>query len=257
MGVFDDRDRYVAEADAAYKRLYPNAPDTLEGSSNGPGDAFRHAYVSGRFAQEYSGITASALGSLHEIYSYNIDSNERNMDGENNAKGIEYGERTSTPDELADAVKAGLDSGELVVMEPGTGYYDRKDQSISNDVSANFNSAMSFVPVRCDPLALDLDGDGIETVSANSGITFDFDGDGLKTGTGWVKGDDAFLVLDRNANGTIDTGKELFGVDTVKSNGQKATDGFDALRDLDSNADGVFNAADASHWPTGCGFPSA
>ncbi len=115
---------------------------------------------------------------------------------------------------------------------------------ISSDVNVDFLSALNFVQ-RSDPLALDLDGDGIETVSANTGITFDFNGDGLKTGTGWVKGDDGLLVLDRNGNGAIDNGGELFGVDTVKSNGQKATDGFDALRDLDSNGDGVFNAEDA------------
>ncbi|WP_439888761.1 calcium-binding protein [Pseudomonas sp. MBLB4123] len=110
-------------------------------------------------------------------------------------------------------------------------------------INSEFTSAVEFVQRR-DPLALDLDGDGIETLSANSGITFDFDGDGLKTGTGWVKGDDGFLVLDRNGNGTIDTGKELFGVDTVKVNGKLASDGFDALRDLDSNADGVFDSQD-------------
>lgn len=111
-------------------------------------------------------------------------------------------------------------------------------------VSTNYQNAIKFIQL-IDPLTLDLDGDDIETVSANTGITFDFDGDGLKTGTGWVKGDDGFLVLDRNGNGTIDNGSELFGVDTVKANGQKASDGFDALRDLDSNSDGVFDAQDA------------
>jgi hypothetical protein len=116
-------------------------------------------------------------------------------------------------------------------------------ETVKPEVNTNFQDAKVFVQ-RSDPLALDLDGDGIETVSANAGITFDSDGDGLKTGTGWVKGDDGFLVLDRNSNGTIDTGKELFGVDTVKVNGQLATDGFDALRDLDGNADGVFDAQD-------------
>uniref|UniRef100_UPI003A8D4B66 calcium-binding protein n=1 Tax=Pelagibacterium sp. TaxID=1967288 RepID=UPI003A8D4B66 len=109
-----------------------------------------------------------------------------------------------------------------------------------NDI---FLSAVSFVQ-RVDPLALDLDGDGLETLAANSGVTFDFDGDGLRTGTGWVKGDDGLLVLDRNGNGAIDNGSELFGVDTVKSNGQKATSGFDALRDLDINNDGAFDAQD-------------
>jgi len=114
---------------------------------------------------------------------------------------------------------------------------------INKRTNTDYQNAQNFVQ-RIDPLVLDLDGDGIETVSANSGITFDFNGDGLKTGTGWLSGDDGFLVLDRNDNGTIDNGSELFGVDTVKSDGTLAKDGFDALRDLDSNGDGVFDAYD-------------
>ncbi|MDR3055827.1 MAG: hypothetical protein LBU53_10590, partial [Zoogloeaceae bacterium] len=95
-----------------------------------------------------------------------------------------------------------------------------------------------------DPLALDLDGDGIETIGigGRNTVLFDHNANGIKTGTGWLKPDDGFLVLDRNGNGKIDSGRELFGVDTVKSNGQKATDGLDALADLDSNKDGVFDA---------------
>jgi hypothetical protein len=99
-----------------------------------------------------------------------------------------------------------------------------------------------------DPLALDLDGDGIETTGIDGyagTVLFDHDADGIRTGTGWLKGDDAFLVLDRNGNGKIDSGRELFGVDTVRSDGRKATDGLDALADLDSNNDGVFDASDA------------
>ncbi|MCA3033073.1 MAG: hypothetical protein ING21_08410 [Burkholderiales bacterium] len=102
-------------------------------------------------------------------------------------------------------------------------------------------------PPRRDPLVLDLDGDGIETTSTRDGtvILFDHDADGVKTGTGWVKPDDGWLVLDRNGNGTIDSGRELFGVDTLKSNGQLATDGFDALKDLDANQDGKIDATDS------------
>jgi len=97
-----------------------------------------------------------------------------------------------------------------------------------------------------DPLVFDLDGDGIETTGITSGaaITFDLNGDGVKTGTGWVSPDDGFLVLDRNGNGTIDSGLEMFGSNTIKSNGQTATDGIDALRDFDSNNDGVIDASD-------------
>jgi hypothetical protein len=100
---------------------------------------------------------------------------------------------------------------------------------------------------RRDPLVLDLDGDGIETTSTRDGaaIVFDHDGDGVKTGTGWVKPDDGWLVLDRNGNGAIDSGRELFGVDTVKRGGQLASDGFDALKDSDANQDGKIDAADS------------
>lgn len=57
-----------------------------------------------------------------------------------------------------------------------------------------YNAAINWRP-PCDPLALDLDGDGIETRGADGTVLFDFNGDGIKTGTGWVKPDDGFLVL--------------------------------------------------------------
>ncbi|GLR13493.1 hypothetical protein GCM10007907_22830 [Chitinimonas prasina] len=99
---------------------------------------------------------------------------------------------------------------------------------------------------RRDPLALDLDGDGVETTPADGKVLFDHDGDGSKTGTGWLSGDDGWLVRDLNGNGLIEKGAELFGVDTVLRDGKKAEDGFAAIRDLDSNADGQLNAADAA-----------
>jgi hypothetical protein len=94
------------------------------------------------------------------------------------------------------------------------------------------------------PLVLDLDGDGIETTAVNTGTTFDHNSDGFAEDTGWVKGDDGLLVFDRNNNGVIDNGTELFGNNTVMSNGQKAGGGFQALADLDSNKDGKIDLSD-------------
>ncbi|WP_220396303.1 calcium-binding protein [Arenimonas terrae] len=74
---------------------------------------------------------------------------------------------------------------------------------------------------------------------------FDHDGDGVRTASGWTSPDDGLLVLDRNGNGQIDGGQELFGADTVMSDGTLAQSGFEALADLDSNGDGVFDASDA------------
>ncbi|MFC3278587.1 hypothetical protein ACFOHQ_15870 [Xanthomonas fragariae] len=118
-------------------------------------------------------------------------------------------------------------------------------EGVPGNVNDKFNDAAKFIPRR-DPLTLDLDGDGIETLAASYGVLFDHDGDGVKTGTGWVSSHDGLLVLDRNGNGVIDNGGELFGADTVLANGQKATSGFEALRGLDSNGDGVFNRFDSS-----------
>ena len=113
-------------------------------------------------------------------------------------------------------------------------------------INANFNAALLWTAPRRDPLVLDLDGDGIETVAVNGNTLFDQNTDGIKTGTGWVNADDGILVLDRNSNGTIDNGGELFGDQTVKTDGTIATDGFDALADMDSNGDNVVDASDAA-----------
>jgi hypothetical protein len=96
------------------------------------------------------------------------------------------------------------------------------------------------------PIALDLDGDGIETVSVANGTFFDHAADGFAELTGWVGPDDGFLVRDVNANGTIDSGRELFGSETLLANGLKAANGFEALKGLDTNADGVIDANDTA-----------
>ena len=98
-----------------------------------------------------------------------------------------------------------------------------------------------------DPLTLDLDGDGIETVSHNGykGALFDHDGDGIRTASGWVDSDDGLLVVDRNGDGIINDGKELFGDSSVLKDGTKAAHGYAALVEYDSNGDGVVDAKDA------------
>ena len=96
------------------------------------------------------------------------------------------------------------------------------------------------------PLVLDLDGDGIETISTEEKVYFDHDNSGFAENTGWVSKDDGLLVRDINGNGQIDNGTELFGNNSVLSSGEKAANGFEALADLDSNSDGVFNSSDTA-----------
>jgi Ca2+-binding RTX toxin-like protein len=158
--------------------------------------------------------------------------------------------------EYPDFTRAGLwhDIKESLIWNPWT-------LEVSIDVNRNWRTATT--PPRRDPLAIDLDGDGIETVgipSSGDPVLFDHDADGVKTGTGWLKGDDAWLVLDRDGNGSIESGRELFGVDTMvtvteslvpgaaqQTYRRNARSGFEALATLDANHDGVFNASDAGY----------
>jgi Ca2+-binding RTX toxin-like protein len=94
------------------------------------------------------------------------------------------------------------------------------------------------------PIILDLDGDGVETRALGSGTYFDHAGDGFREETGWVGSDDGLLVLDRNGNGQIDDGRELFGNLTPLASGTAAGDGYEALAELDTNGDGRVDAGD-------------
>lgn len=78
----------------------------------------------------------------------------------------------------------------------------------------------------------------------NSHTHFDFDGDGFAEYTEWISDTQGLLVWDRNQNGIIDDGKELFGDDSVLNSGKKSRDGFEALADFDTNGDGCVDASD-------------
>ncbi|WDG52371.1 calcium-binding protein [Pseudomonas chlororaphis] len=125
--------------------------------------------------------------------------------------------------------------------------------SIGDAVSQGFDDLISQLSDLFDqarntvsPLILDLDGDGVETLGINAGVHFDHDGNGFAETTGWVSKDDGLLVWDRNGNGRIDDGSELFGNYSTLANGQNAANGFAALADLDSNHDGKIDASDAA-----------
>jgi Ca2+-binding RTX toxin-like protein/pimeloyl-ACP methyl ester carboxylesterase len=95
------------------------------------------------------------------------------------------------------------------------------------------------------PLVFDLDGDGYELSALNgSTIHFDLNANDFAEQTGWVNADDGLLVYDRNNNGTIDNGTELFGNSTPLNGGSTAANGFAALDDFDTNSDNVINSND-------------
>ena len=89
-----------------------------------------------------------------------------------------------------------------------------------------------------DPLVIDLDGNGIETTTLDgSNVFFNLDGGKFTSRTGWLSGNDGFLVLDRDHNGTIDDISEMFG--------NRDVGGYAHLAQYDDNQDGVIDANDA------------
>jgi hypothetical protein len=93
---------------------------------------------------------------------------------------------------------------------------------------------------------LDIDGHGYDLTDAKDGVWFDFWGNGEKVRMSWTarNSTNAFLVLDRNGNGKIDDGAELFGNLTPQPQCAGGRNGWNALTVFDSNGDGIIDAKD-------------
>jgi hypothetical protein len=111
-------------------------------------------------------------------------------------------------------------------------------------------------PPCASPIIVDTTGQGFQLTSAEDGVIFDISGTGHPVLIAWTatKSGNAFLALDRNHNGKIDSGKELFGNFTAQppcpDGGHTCRNGYRALAEFDKpenggNGDGIIDSRDA------------
>jgi hypothetical protein len=102
----------------------------------------------------------------------------------------------------------------------------------------------AITTLNLSPIILDLDGNGVRTVSLNTGVRFDMTADGNPDRTGWVSSGDGLLARDISGDGLINNSAELFGDLTKLADGSTAGDGYQALAELDVNRDGRIDVSD-------------
>jgi len=99
----------------------------------------------------------------------------------------------------------------------------------------NENLSVKMGDAAIDPLVINFDGNSAEL--SNSKFKFDIDSDGTEDNISYLKKGSGFLVIDRNNDGIINNGSEMFGPETGN--------GFGELSEYDEDGNGWIDENDS------------
>ena len=121
------------------------------------------------------------------------------------------------------------------------GYCGRSEAFQTRCAGSGYDPESCSCPDGTDesPIIIDVDHSGFSMTDAAGGVVFNILNDGVPLQISWTAASstNAFLVLDRNGNGTIDNGTELFGNLTPQPTSPNQN-GFLALAEYDKAANG-------------------
>lgn len=153
---------------------------------------------------------------------------------------------TQGTDELYDCAQCCVDWSACTIDSGGGG----GGGCLGGDSGNPGDSGDPYAP-NCSPIIVDTTGEGFHLTSAADGVKFDIRADGHPIQIAWTApgSHNAFLALDRNGDGVINSGAELFG-NFTRQPASASPNGFAALAVYDSpenggNGDGVIDAKDA------------
>ncbi|MBN9671090.1 DUF5801 repeats-in-toxin domain-containing protein, partial [Roseibium aggregatum] len=209
-------------------------------------------------SQQNPSVTISAQGTEGEWDYYRIDISE---DGTELILDVDYGFSASqyydawmnlldaagntiasNDDALTDSGGEGsafpLDSYLSATLDAGTYYVQLggfPDRPFESDYTYELQVS---VVAPGDPIALDLNGDGVDL---SASVAFDIDADGDLEEIGWAGPEDGLLVMDLDGSGAIENGTEVF---SEIFNGGSFETSLEALASLDDNGDSTIDARD-------------
>ncbi len=163
---------------------------------------------------------------------------------EEGGEGVTQGEaaaQAAEPDQLVEVTDTLLQQEQLNVVASAS-IETQDGQSLQLDLGFVLDWRQLEVSQRRttlnalkDPLVLSLDGKIADLTEAR--VTFDIDQDGKEDSLPGLSEGSGFVALDRNGNGTIDDGGELFGA--------RSGNGFGELATLDEDGNGVLDEGDS------------